>query len=83
MGVVEQVLNNRYTGDGTLYPGFHLLRITEYCSLFKIAGVSKDVVMRKLFSLLLEDKALEWYQLLDNSRLLSWKELESLFYSKF
>ena len=39
--------------------------------------------MRKLFSLSLEDKALEWYRLLDNSHLLSWKELESLIYSKF
>ena len=82
MGIVEQVLNNRYIGDVSLHPGFHLLRITEYCSLFKLAGV-EDVVMRKLFSLSLEDKALEWYQLLDNSHLLSWKELESLFYSRF
>ena len=42
MGIVEQVMNNRYTGDGTLHSGFHLLRITEYCSLFNLAGVSED-----------------------------------------
>ena len=66
MGIVEQVLNNLYTVDGTLHPRFHLLRIIEYCSLFKLSGASEDIVMRKLFSLSLEEKALEWYQLLDN-----------------
>ena len=39
--------------------------------------------MRKLFSLSLKDKAWDWHRLLDNSHLLNWQELMSLFYAKF
>ena len=46
----------------------------ELCRLVqnnpKIAGMPKD-------------KAMDWYMLLDNSHLMDWKELMSLFYSKF
>ena len=45
--------------------------------------MSREVIMKKLFSLSLEDKAMDWYRLLDNSHLTDWKELMSLFYSKF
>ena len=83
MGIVDRVMNNRYAGDGTVHPGYHLLYIKELCELFKIAGVAEDVIMRKLFSLSLKEKALDWYRLLDNSHLMDWKELMSLFYSKF
>ena len=53
-------MSNRYVGDGTVHPGYHLLYIKELCELFKIVDVSRDVIMRKLFSLSLKDKALEW-----------------------
>ena len=39
--------------------------------------------MKKLFSVSLKDKASDWYKLLDNSDLLEWKELMSLFCAKF
>ena len=39
--------------------------------------------MTKLFSISLEDKASDWYMLLDNSDLLEWPELMSLFYANF
>ena len=39
--------------------------------------------MGKLFALSLKGKALEWYRLLDNSHMLDWEEIKSLFYSKF
>ena len=83
MGIIERAISNRYAGDGTVNPADHLLYINELCGLFKITGVPTEVVMRKLFSLSLEEKALEWYRLLDNSHLLKWNELVSLFYSKF
>ena len=83
MGIIDRVMNNRYAGDGTVHPGYHLLYIKEFCELFKIAGVSREVIMRKLFSLSLKDKALEWYRLLDNSHMMDWKELMSFFYSNF
>ena len=75
--IVDYVLANRYAGDR--HPGDHLLYLSELCSLFKLAGVSRDFVMRKLFSLSLKDKASDWYKLLDNSHLLNWQELMQTF----
>ena len=54
----------------------------EICGLFKIAGVSTEVIMHKLFSLSLEDKAMAWPRLLDDSHLLDWNKIEPLFYAK-
>jgi hypothetical protein len=34
MKIVERVINNRYSGDGTVHPGNHLLFIHELCELF-------------------------------------------------
>ena len=70
MGILDCVMSNRYAGDVTVHPGYHLLFMREICGLFKIAGVSIEVMMRKLFSLSLKEKAIEWYRLLDNSHLL-------------
>jgi hypothetical protein len=37
MKIVERVINNCYSGDGTVHPGDHLLFIHELCELFKCA----------------------------------------------
>src|ERR1041385_4340731 len=42
-----------------------------------------EFFMKKLFSVSLADKASDWYKLLDNSHLVDWQELMSLFYTKF
>src|SRR4051812_48804981 len=39
--------------------------------------------MRKLFGLSLKGKALEWYRLQEDSHLLDWEEIQSLFFFKF
>ena len=44
--------------------------LKNLCELFKIAGVPEDIIMRKLFSLSLKEKALDWYRILDNSQLI-------------
>src|SRR3954464_11533978 len=80
-GFINYFLANRYTGEGHL--GEHLLYLSQLCSLFKLAGVTMEFIMKKLFSVSLKDKALDWYKLLDNSDLLEWLELMSLFYAKF
>src|SRR4051794_16306216 len=67
-GIINHVMANRYAGDG--HPADHLLYLSELCALFKLAGVSSDFFMRKLFSLSLKDKAWDWYKLLDNSHVL-------------
>ena len=83
MGIIDHVINNRYAGDGSVHPSVHLLYIKELCELFTIAGVSGEVIMRKLFFISLKDKAWDWYVLLDDSHLLDYKDHVSLFYSKF
>ena len=80
-GIIDYVLANRYTGEG--HPGEHMLYFSQLCSLFKLAGVTMEFVMKKLFSVSLKDKASDCYKLLNNSDLLEWQELMSLFYEKF
>jgi hypothetical protein len=83
MKIVECVMNNCYSGDGTVYPGDHLLFIHELCELFKCACILSSQVKRKLFSLSLKGRAVEWYKLLKNGRSIGWEEIVPLFYSKF
>jgi hypothetical protein len=83
MKIVERVMNNCYSGDGTVHPGDHLLFIHELCELFKCAGISSSQVKRKLFSLSLKGRAEEWYRLLKDGPSIAWEEIAPLFYSKF
>jgi hypothetical protein len=59
MKIVERVMNNCYSGDGTVHLGDHLLFIQKLCELFKCAGISSSQVKRKLFSLSLKGRAEE------------------------
>ena len=47
-GSIDCVLANRYAGDR--HPGEHLLYLSQVCTLFKLAGVTMEFVMKKLFS---------------------------------
>src|SRR3954462_10984555 len=67
-GIIDYVLANCYSGK--VHPGEHLLYLSQLCSLFKLAGVTMEFVMKKLFSVSLKDKALDSYKLLDNTDLL-------------
>ena len=62
MKIIERVVGNRYTGDGTVHPGDHLLFLHELCGLFKCAGIAMDEVRKKLFSISLSGKAAHWYK---------------------
>jgi hypothetical protein len=42
MKIVERVMNNRYSGDGTVHSGDHFLFIHELCELFKCVGISSS-----------------------------------------
>jgi hypothetical protein len=81
--IVEHVMDNCYLGDGTIYPGDHLLFIHELCELFKCAGISPSQVKRKLFSLSLKGRAEDWFRLLKDCSSITWEEIVPLFYSKF
>src|SRR5437867_4123372 len=80
-GIIYYFLANHDTVEG--HTAEHLLYLSQLCSLFKLAGVTMEFFMKKLFSVSLKDKASDWYKLLDNSDLLEWQELMSLFYTKF
>jgi hypothetical protein len=81
--IVERAIDNCYLGDGTVHPGDHLLFIHELCELFKCAGISMNQVKRKLFSLSLKGRAVEWYRTLKDGRPVEWEEIIPLFYYKF
>jgi hypothetical protein len=83
MKFFECAMNNRYSGDGTVHRGDHLLFIHELCELFKCVGILSSQVKRKLFSLSLKGRAAEWYRLLKDGPSIGWEEIVRLFYSKF
>ena len=64
-GMIEKLLANPFTGDGTLHPGLHLIYVGEVCGLFKLEGMPKDLVKKKVFTLTFKGKALKWYRLCD------------------
>ena len=35
-GMIEKLLANPFTGDGTLHPDLHLIYVDEVCGLFKL-----------------------------------------------
>ena len=65
--MIEKLLANPFTGDGTLHPDLHLIFVDEVCGLFKLAGIPDDVVKRKVFPLSLKGDALTWYRLCDDT----------------
>jgi hypothetical protein len=82
MKIVERVMNNHYSGDGTIPLGDHLLFMHELCELLKCAGISSSQVKRKLFPYSLKGRAAEWYRLLKDGPSIGWEEMY-LFYSEF
>src|SRR3954462_9625189 len=58
-GIIEYFLANRYIGEG--HPGEHLLYLSQLCSLFKLASVTMEFFMNKLFPVSRKDKVSDWY----------------------
>ena len=48
-GMIEKLLANPFAGDGTKHPDEHLIYVDEVCGLFKLAGVPRDVIKKKVF----------------------------------
>ena len=64
-GMLEKLLANTFTGDGTKHPDEHLRYVDDVCGLFKLAGIADDAVTKKAFPLSLKGDALTWYRLCD------------------
>ena len=52
-GMIEQLLDNPYAGDGTEHPDMHLIYVEQICGLFKLAGLPEDDVKKKFFPLII------------------------------
>ena len=66
LGMIEKLLANHFTRDGTLHPDLHLIYVDEVCGLFKLAGMLDDVIKKKVFPLYFKGKALTWFRLCDD-----------------
>ena len=51
--MMEKLLANTFTRDGTKHPDEHLRYVDEICGLFKLAGMQEDVIKKKIFPLYL------------------------------
>ena len=51
-GMIEKLLANPFTGDGTKHPDEHLIYVDEVCGLFTLAGIP-DLLLRRRSSLYL------------------------------
>ena len=81
--MIEKLLANPFTGDGTKHPDEHLIYVDEVCGLFKLAGMPDDVIKKKVFPLSLKGDALTWYRLCDDMGSWNYKQLKLEFHQKF
>ena len=58
-GMIEKLLANPFTGDGTLHPDLHLIYVDEVCGLFKLAGMLEDVIKKKVFPFIFDGKGID------------------------
>ena len=82
-GMMEKLLANTFTGDGTKHPDEHLLYVDEVCGLFKLAGMPDDVTKKKVFPLSLKGDALTWYRLCGDTISWNYRRLKLEFHQKF
>ena len=80
--MIEKLLANPFAGDGTLHPDLHLIFVDEVCGLFKLAGMPKDVIKKKVFPLSLKGKTLTWFRLCDDIGSGNWNQLKLEFHQK-
>ena len=81
-GMIEKLLANPFTGDGTLHPNLHLIYVDEVCGLFKLAGMPEDVI-KKVFPLSLKGEALTWFRLCDDIGSWNYQRLKLEFIRSF
>ena len=81
--MMEKLLANPFTGDGTKHPDEHFIYVDEVCGLFKLAGIPDDVAKKKVFPLSSKGDALIWYRLCDDMRFWDYKRLKLEFHRKY
>ena len=81
--IMDKLHANPYAGDGTIHPDMHLNYIDDLCGLFKLAGLPRDEVKKKVLPLSLKGRALAWYRLLDDTDSWDWNRTKLEFHQKF
>ena len=56
--MIEELLANPYAGDVTEHLDMHLIYVEQICGLFKLAGLPRDEVMKKVFPFIFEGKSI-------------------------
>ena len=82
-GMIEKLLANPFTGDGTKHPDEDLIYVDEVCGLFKLAGLPDDVIKKKVFPLSLKGKTMTWFRLCDDMGSWNYNRLKLEFHQKF
>ena len=81
--MIEKLLANPFTRDGTKHPDEHLIYVDEVYGLFKLAGIPDDVAKKKVFPLSLKGDAFTWYRLCDDTRSWNYRRLKLEFHQKY
>ena len=79
-GLMEKLLANTFTRDGTKHPDEHLRYVDDVCGLFKLASMPDDVIKKKVFPLSFKGDALTWYRLCDDMGSWDYKRLKLEFH---
>ncbi|KAL5554822.1 hypothetical protein UlMin_042223 [Ulmus minor] len=72
---IQMVQSNQFGGMSKDDPNAHIAYFLEVCDLYKINGVSEDVVRLRVFPFSLWDKAKEWLNSLPPRSITTWNEL--------
>ena len=57
--MIEKLLANPFTGDGTKHPDEYLIYVDEVYGLFKLAGVPGDFIKKKVFPFISEGRCID------------------------
>ncbi|KAJ9546990.1 hypothetical protein OSB04_019533 [Centaurea solstitialis] len=72
-----------FNGSGTSDPHRHIETFLEACDLFKMKGISDNIVRLRLFPFTLTEGAKDWFRSLAPNSIRTWEELKSIFMVRY
>ena len=76
-------IQNTFSGNEDQDPGLHLSELDNYCDASKPKGLTKEVVLLKIFKFSLAGRAMEWFKTLPHKSIMNWEGLVKIFMLKF
>ena len=80
--LIDMVQANQFCGKAHEDASAHLQHFLEICSTFTIKGVTRDVILLRLFSFSLLEKAKQWFYA-NKDRNTIWDNCSTAFLAKF